>query len=134
MRGTALLAAAALVVAFPAAAVETLTVRMNQSAPVRLSSPARDVVIGNPAIADVNVLDGRSLVVLGKSYGVTNLLVMDQAGRMILNRQIVVSGAEPGISFYRGGELRSYACGERCERIGGDEGAAPAAAEPTATP
>jgi len=134
MRRTALIVAAALAVAFPAAAVETLTVRMNQSAPVRLSAPARDVVIGNPAIADVNVLDGRSLVVLGKSYGVTNLLVMDQAGRLILNRQIVVSGPEPGISFYRGGELRSYACGERCERISGDETQASAAPESAATP
>jgi len=134
MRGTALFVAAILAAAFPAAAAETLSVRMNQSAPVRLSAPARDVVIGNPEIADVNVLDGRNLVVLGKSYGVTNLLVMDQAGRMILNRQIVVSGPEPGISFYRGGELRSYACGDRCELIGGADTQAAAPQDPAPTP
>lgn len=119
MRGTALLIAAAVIAAFPAAAAEPLSIRVNQSAAVRLSAPARDVVIGNPAIADVNVLDKRSLVVLGKAYGITNLIVMDQAGRTIVDRQIVVSGAEPAMSFFHGTEVRSYACADRCERIGG---------------
>ena len=132
MRGTAFFALAALMVALPAAAAETLTVRMDQSAAIRLSAPARDVVIGNPAIADVNMLDARNLVVLGKSYGVTNLLVMDQAGRKILDRQIVVSAPEPSMSFYHGSDVRSYACSDRCERIAGSgDAAAPAAAEPT---
>jgi len=126
MRGTALLIAAAVIAAFPAAAAEPLSIRVNQSAAVRLSAPARDVVIGNPAIADVNVLDKRSLVVLGKSYGITNLIVMDQSGRTIVNRQIVVSGAEPAMSFFHGTEVRSYACADRCERIGGDSGASAA--------
>ena len=122
MRATALLAVAVLAVAFPAAA-GPLAVQMNQSAPLRLSAPARDVIIGNPAIADVNVLDKRSLVVLGKAEGITNLIVMDQAGRTIVNRQIVVSGAEPSMSFFRGTDVRAYACAERCQQMSTTSGA-----------
>jgi Flp pilus assembly secretin CpaC len=118
MRPTALLVLVAVAAALPAAAAD-LSVRKNQSTAIRLSAPARDVVIGNPTIADVSVLDRRSLVVVGKSYGVTNLLVMDHSGRTILNRQIVVSGAaDADMTYYQGTEQRSYACADRCERIG----------------
>jgi hypothetical protein len=121
MRGSLLFVAAALLAAQPALA-ETLTVRLDQSAPVRLSSPARDVVVGNPNIADITMLDARHLVVLGKAYGVTNLLVMDAAGRTILDRQVVVSSSDSAMAYYRGGETRAYACAERCERVGGGTG------------
>jgi Flp pilus assembly secretin CpaC len=129
MRAIAFVAVATLMAAQPAAA-DTLTVRMDQSAALHLPAPARDVVIGNPAIADVNMLDARNLVVLGKSFGVTNLLVMDQAGRTILNRQIVVSAPEPSMSFYHGPDVRSYACSDRCERIAGVGDASASAAAP----
>lgn len=132
MRGTKILIAVLLLTAQTAAAAETLTVQMDQSAAVRLSAPARDVIIGNPNIADVNMLDARRLVVLGKSFGVTNLLVMDQAGRMIYNRQIVVSAPAPSMNYYRGAEIRNYACSDRCEQIGGSPaGAAIGAAAAT---
>jgi Flp pilus assembly secretin CpaC len=140
MRGAVYFAAAALIAAQPALA-ETLTVRLDQSAPVRLSAPARDVVVGNPNIADITMLDARHLVVLGKAYGVTNLLVMDAAGRTILDRQVVVSSADSAMAYYRGGQTVSYACAERCERVGasGDAGSPPAgdssaAAAPTPSP
>ena len=83
MRRLAFLTFAATLATQPAAA-EILTVRLDQSARVRLSAPARDVVVGNPGVADVSMLDSRNIVVLGKSYGVTNLLVVDRAGRTIL--------------------------------------------------
>ena len=138
MRGTVFFAAAALLAAQPALA-ETLTVRLDQSAPVRLSAPARDVVVGNPNIADITMLDSRHLVVMGKAYGVTNLLVMDAAGRTILDRQVVVSSSDSAMAYYRGGQTVSYACAERCERVGGSgaSGAQPqgdAAAPPAPTP
>lgn len=115
MRGIVFFAAAALLAAQPALA-DTLTVRLDQNSPVRLSAPARNVVIGNPNIADVNMLDARHLVVLGKAYGVTNLLVMDAAGRIILDKQVVVASPDSAMAYYRGGEARTYACAERCER------------------
>ncbi|HEY3696297.1 pilus assembly protein N-terminal domain-containing protein [Phenylobacterium sp.] len=134
MRGTVFFAAAAALLAAQPALAETLTVRLDQNTAVRLSAPARDVVIGNPNIADVNLLDARHLVVLGKAYGVTNLLVMDAAGRTILDRQVVVGSPDASMSYYRGGEARAYACTERCERVGGSGESSAAASGEAAAP
>jgi Flp pilus assembly secretin CpaC len=113
----------AFVMAATAASAESLTVRLDQSTRVHLSAPARDVVIGNPNVADVSMMGARDMLVLGKTYGVTNLVVVDRAGRTIYEREVVVSAPGASMSFYRGGEVRTFACGDRCERIptpGGD--------------
>ena len=57
-----------------AASAQTMTVRIDQSARVTLPTTARDVIVGNPSIADVAVLDGRNILVLGRGYGVTSPL------------------------------------------------------------
>jgi hypothetical protein len=94
-----------------------MPVRIDQATRVSLSAPARDVFIGNPSVADVTVIDGRNLLVMGKAYGVTNIVVLDARGRTILDRQIVVSASDEGrISFYRGPDVYNYACAPRCER------------------
>ncbi|MFN3512122.1 MAG: pilus assembly protein N-terminal domain-containing protein [Phenylobacterium sp.] len=105
------------------AAAPTLSVPIDQSARVALPAGTRDVMIGNPAIADVSVLDGRNAVVLGKGYGVTNLLVIDQLGRTVMERQIVVSAPEAGrVSVIRGPKVEEYACATGCERAGDADG------------
>jgi len=116
-RSISVLAALATLAAAGAAQAQNLTVRIDQAARVPLSSTARDVLIGNPAIADVSVIDGRNLVVVGKGYGATNLIVVDGRGRTILDRQIVVSAVDDGrISFFRGTDIHNYTCAPRCER------------------
>jgi hypothetical protein len=106
----------ALALAGPALA-DSLQVRIDQAARLVLASPARDVIVGNPAVADVTVIDGRSLIVTGKGYGVTNLIVVDRAGRTVMDRQIIVSGPEGDqVSFYRGASVYNYACAPRCQR------------------
>ena len=114
-----------------AAQAQSLTVRLDQATRVALAGTARDVVIGNPAVADVSVLDGRNLVLTGKSAGVTSLLVIDGVGRTILDRKVVVVASDDGqVSFYRGRQLQGYACTPRCEpsgaAVGDDSSAAPA--------
>lgn len=133
MRASAALISLALILATPAAAAETLSVRMNQNAAVRLAAPARSVVVGNPAIADVTMLDARSMVVVGKSYGVTNVMVIDARGRTILDRQIVVTGSDNAMTYFKGGQAQTFACAERCEAIGEASGA-PAATAGSAAP
>jgi Flp pilus assembly secretin CpaC len=112
------------------AAAPTLAVAIDQSTPINLPAGTRDVMIGNPAIADVNVVDQGKAVVLGKGYGVTNLVVIDQLGRTVMERQIVVSAPTTGrVSVIRGSRVEDYACAAGCERSGG-EAAAAAAASP----
>lgn len=109
--------AAALLAGAAQAAAPTLPVAKDQSARLLLPPGARDVMIGNPKIADVNVLDGRSVVVLGKGYGVTNLLVIDALGRTVMERQIVVGAPDTGrVSVIRGKTIDSYACAGACEK------------------
>ena len=118
-----------------AAEAQPLSVHLDQSTRVTLPTAARDVVVGNAAIADVAMLDGRNILVLGKSYGVTSLMVTDVNGRTILNTQVVVSAADDGrVSFYRGGQVQTYACAQRCETITPSAGgaAAPAASSASA--
>src|SRR5437773_11666099 len=79
----------------PAAALaESLAVNIDQAARVTLSRPAHDVMVGNPEIADVTILDARHLMITGKVYGVTNLMVADTTGRTIFSRQLVVSAPD----------------------------------------
>ena len=116
-RHLALLAALSVLTWAGAAAAQGLTVRIDQATRVALSAPARDVVIGNPSVADVTILDARNILVMGKGYGVTNIVVIDARGRTILDRQIVVSASDDGrVSFYRGPDVYNYACAPRCER------------------
>jgi hypothetical protein len=116
-RHLALLAALSVLTAAGAAAAQGLPVRIDQATRVALSAPARDVVIGNPSVADVTILDARNILVMGKAYGVTNIVVIDARGRTILDRQIVVSASDDGrVSFYRGPDVYNYACSPRCER------------------
>lgn len=128
--------------AVPSLAAESFSVPIDQSAVLTLPNGAQSVMIGNPAIADVNMLDTRTAVVLGRGFGVTNMLVIDGRGRTLLNRQIVVSSANTGhISIIRGGAsgqrpaISNYACASRCEQAsasgeGGLASSAPAKTGP----
>ena len=127
MRGSAAGFISALTLVFaagPALAASTMVVPIDQSAAVSLPRGTRDVLIGNPAIADVNVLDASKAVVLGKGYGVTNMIVIDQLGRTVMERRIVVAAPETGrVSVIRGPKVDDYACAGGCERdqrSGGD--------------
>src|SRR5580700_4028907 len=106
------LAIASIIALAPAAVMAaSLGVPLNQSVLVSLPGPAHNVFLGNPTVADVSVADQRHVVVTGKSGGVTNLIVTDQRGRTIFERQIVV-GAAAGdrVSLINGGPVVSYAC------------------------
>ncbi|WP_374655994.1 pilus assembly protein N-terminal domain-containing protein [Phenylobacterium sp.] len=119
MRGSAAGFISALTLAFaagPALAASTMVVPIDQSAAVSLPRGTRDVLIGNPAIADVNVLDPGKAIVLGKGYGVTNMIVVDQLGRTVMERQIVVTAPEGRVSVIRGSKVDDYACAGGCER------------------
>jgi Flp pilus assembly secretin CpaC len=118
--------------ALAAAASGPLAVHMDQSVAISLRGQAQSVVVGNPAIADVTVVDARTLLVLGKGFGVTNLVVMDRNGRVLFNREIVVSAGDAGrVSVWRGANSSNYACSPRCEREPGGAAAAAAPAAPT---
>lgn len=137
MRRSALVTAAAFSLLAASAQAQALLAPVDQAVAVNLPGNAADVVVGNPAIADVQLLNARQAIVLGKGYGVTSLQVFDALGRSIFARQIVVSSADQNrVTYYRGPAVASYACAPRCEAVGKSDDANPAAgaASPAATP
>ncbi|MGZ8370658.1 MAG: pilus assembly protein N-terminal domain-containing protein, partial [Caulobacteraceae bacterium] len=119
MRPLLLIAAvsAAAAIALPAFAAGSLNIGIDEATPVTLGGPVNNVVVGNPAVADVSVLDGRHLTVLGKGYGVTNVMAFDQGGRAVYNARVIVGPTDVGrVSVYRGREPYNYTCTGRCER------------------
>ena len=74
-----------------AAFADQIFVEASKSIPVRINGAASSIVIGNKNIADVAVHNENLLFVTGKSYGTTNLLVFDKAGREIYSSDVLVT-------------------------------------------
>ncbi len=125
-----LLAAASLALsALPASA--DIGVAVNQVQRLSFSGAAADVVVGNPEIADVVVVDGRNVFVTGRAEGVTDVVVLDAAGRILWNDSVAVGhggGRGPVVSITRGAAVTSVSCSGRCQ----DSGASVTRGAPTA--
>ena len=85
---------------------------------VKMPEGARTLVLGNPAIADAMLLrDGDLLVVTGKSFGATNLILLDKSGARVLETLISVVPAQDKLVVFRGLDRReSLACDPLCVR------------------
>jgi Flp pilus assembly secretin CpaC len=111
---TTLLAAAAALGGVPAHA-EDLIVKYDQSQLLRLPRPAAEIIIGNPAIADVAVQAGNLLVVTGKTFGITNIIVLDAQRNVIQDQRVLVKRDEARVvNLQRGTERQSYNCTPQC--------------------
>ena len=132
----------ALILALAATAVATtalaqsrpLNVEIDRSQRVALRGAAASVIVGNPAIADVTVVDANTLYIVGKGYGVTEVVAVDAIGRPLFQSQIVVTGGSTGaVRMWRGGQMTEMACGGSCApsiRSTGPGAAAPAVSPP----
>ena len=102
--------------AMPAKSEAGIEVTMNQAKIVKLTRPADTVVIGNPAIADASVQDASTIVLTGKGFGVTNLVVLDSDGSPIIDEQVtVVRQAASSVRIYRRAEVQTMSCTPYCE-------------------
>lgn len=115
------------------AAEAAVRVPLNQATRVSLRGQAADVIVGNPAIADVNVLDGRTVYLVGKQSGVTNLVVLDGAGRTIFSDTVVVGsvgggGSSDTVTIARGRSIQDVSCSPVCVSV------APAPSESATAP
>lgn len=97
------------------AATKVVEVLIDQATLVRLDRPAAEIVVGNPSIADVSVQSGKVLVVTGKSYGETNLIVMDADGKVVANRTLIVQDPRTGyVTLYKGSARFTLDCAPNC--------------------
>jgi len=109
------LCALAMVSAKPAAAETDLVVKYDQSQLLRLPRAAADIIIGNATIADVSVQTGDMLVVTGKSFGITNMIVLDVDREIIEEfRVVVVRESARVVNLQKGAKRESYNCAPEC--------------------
>lgn len=122
---TALLAGPGLAVAQSA----RISVEIDQAQRVQLSGPAGSVIVGNPEIADVTVVDANTLYITGKGYGVTEVVAVDPIGRTVFQSQVVVTAGDGAgrVRVWRGAQSTEMACAASCSpSVRGTSGAAPA--------
>ena len=123
---TALLAGPGLAIAQSA----RISVEIDQAQRVQLSGPAGSVIVGNPEIADVTVVDANTLYITGKGYGVTEVVAVDPIGRTVFQSQVVVTAGEGAgrVRVWRGAQSTEMACAASCSpSVRGTTGPAPAA-------
>lgn len=113
----AALSVAAVALATTAVPADTgIQVVMNQAKIVKLARPADTIVVGNPAIADASVQDANTIVLTGKGFGVTNLVVMDAQGSPIVDEQVYVTRQDDrSVRIYRRSEVQTLSCTPLCE-------------------
>lgn len=70
---------------------------INRSSVVEIKSPAKEVVVANPEIADVHVNNAKTLTVLGKAAGSTNMRLFDENGKLLQTLEISVGYDLPAI-------------------------------------
>lgn len=110
-----LIAGAASLSAAPAFA-EGIAVLVNQAKIVKLSRNADTIIVGNPEIADASVQDASTLVLTGKGFGVTNLVVLDHDGQTIVDEQVTVSRQSVNsVRVYRRASVQTLSCTPVCE-------------------
>jgi Flp pilus assembly secretin CpaC len=100
--------------ALPARA-DTVSVDVDRAKVMRMSRPADVVIVGNPAIADATVQDNQTLIITGKSFGSTNLIVLDAMGQSIVEEIVTVTQPDDGlVTVYRRASRQTFSCTPAC--------------------
>jgi Flp pilus assembly secretin CpaC len=119
-------AAAALLAGFAAQAVrpaaaqpplnDAIVAPLDIATLFKLPERTATIVIGNPLVADVSIQAGGAIgVVTGKGYGVTNMVVLDHNGVVLMEKPLVVTSPPGRVVFvYRGPSRTTYACDPDC--------------------
>ena len=109
---------ASLIAATAQAADAPINVNVNMARILRINAAAATVIIGNPGIADVTIQDPQTLILTGKSYGQTNLIILDNAGNPIADTMIEVVQMQAGtMTVYQGQARTSLACAPVCQSV-----------------
>ncbi len=100
------------------ATIEAYHVEINKTKILHIPAPAAAIIVGNPEIADVSVHSPTLLFVLGRGYGVTNVIILDDIGNTILETDIQVGGNQSGSGkrlMMAGKGWQSYDCTPFCQ-------------------
>lgn len=123
--------------AFGVSAAQRLVVEKNHSTRISLKGAAGSVIVANPAIADVSVIDSRTVYIVGKGFGNSSVIITDQMGRPLFDGEVVVTASQKGaITVYKGLTPSLMVCSTICtseEVANSNAGNAPVALSPVAS-
>jgi hypothetical protein len=110
------LAAAALLsgLAFASAArAADLDILLDRAQVFNIPIESKTLIIGNPAVADVSIIQPGLMVITGKAFGLTNLVSLDKDGKQLANSMLRVRApTEQMVTVTRGGSNETYHCPE----------------------
>jgi Flp pilus assembly secretin CpaC len=107
----------ALFAATPAYA-DGVAIAMDEVRTITFPKAVATVYVGNPAIADINMIDSRHAFVLGKGFGNTNIVALDHAGEQVINTHVSVMARQDysTVTLQRGVNRLTYSCtSSHCE-------------------
>lgn len=94
----------------------SLQITIDRAKVVRIAKAADTIIVGNPSIVDATIQDSRTIVLTGRNFGVTNLIILDADGDPIVDETIVVKGHETNtVRIYRQSIRETLACSPVCE-------------------
>jgi Flp pilus assembly secretin CpaC len=94
---------------------QDLVVKYDQSQIMLLPRPVGEIIIGNPMIAEIALRSSNTLVVTGKTFGVTNMIILDTDRNRMEERVItVVRDQTKIVSLSKAGKRESYNCSPQC--------------------
>jgi len=90
---------------------------MNQARVLKLDRPVAKVIVGNSEVADATVADATTIVLTGRSFGTTNLVLLDQDGNAIADERVLVSIDEGNtVRVFKQTERTVLSCTPNCEQ------------------
>ncbi|MBX9459748.1 MAG: pilus assembly protein N-terminal domain-containing protein [Rhizobium sp.] len=94
-----------------------MRVFLNHAKVLKLDQPVSKVIIGNADVADATVADSRTIVLTGKAFGTTNLVLLDADGNALLDERVLVSIDEGNtVRMYRQTDRTVLSCTPTCEQ------------------
>lgn len=98
-----------------AAAAEPLVIFTDQTQIITVARMPGTVVVGNPSIADATI-QGDNIFFHGRSFGTTNVIILDDKGKQISSFEITVQlGGSNNVAMFKAGLQYSYVCAPDCE-------------------
>ena len=93
-----------------------MRVYMDHARVLKLDRPVSKVIIGNSQVADATVADAQTIVLTGRNFGTTNLVLLDADGNAIVDERILVSIDEGNtVRVFRQTDRSVLSCTPNCE-------------------
>lgn len=94
-----------------------MRVYMDHARVLKLDRPVSKVIVGNAEVADATVADAKTIVLTGRNFGTTNLVLLDADGNAIVDERILVSIDEGNtVRVFRQTERSVLSCTPICEQ------------------